>query len=438
MVLSSIPDKLLIMTYLHQIKEFFTKRPTSRERAEKTDDDKVSMAAIAEAERKLRLNTASLLKDMEKDDFAIKDKYSKKVDEPVDKTEALEVVETDALKVEKMDILDSNKTDTLKVDEKDTFDNRSNNVDKTKKLVVTKTDTSNDRTADSGDDQARAQNNSQQKLEYETNPGFNPFDEDDHITQSDVKAVEDRRVDNKLNDKIPAETREKDWNKEKSIFSENKLEDSQENNNVSLQNPKPQRKEISSKNLDENTTRENKIHHEDPWRREESVETGKQVSSPKGKLGVKNSNPVQQVYFAKPGYNPFLDDDGDKKVLETNINDRHDAVAGSKGNTSEAGKQGSLNPFDEDYVDDKETGVSDIDSVLTRTTKKRSLNPFDDDYEEPFETNIDDDANEEGTVKVSDTNRALGTNETSSNRESMNNVKSPDHGEQLTNTAKVP
>ena len=78
MVFSSVPDKLLIMTYLHQIKQYFTTPKTAAVADGQADN--ISLATIVEAERNLRLNTETLINDIDNNDFTKLMNYNERTD----------------------------------------------------------------------------------------------------------------------------------------------------------------------------------------------------------------------------------------------------------------------------------------------------------------------------------------------------------------------
>ena len=66
MVLASVPDKLLIMTYLHQIKQYFTTPKKST--VDDSECNDLTLATISKAGQKLNQDPGKLIKDYEKDD----------------------------------------------------------------------------------------------------------------------------------------------------------------------------------------------------------------------------------------------------------------------------------------------------------------------------------------------------------------------------------
>jgi hypothetical protein len=400
MVLSSVPDKLLIMTYLHQIKLYFT---TKKKTADDEDDD-VTMETIVEAERSLRLNTESLINDIENTDFTrVKNR------ETDVKTDTSKGVKTDTLKVIKTDTSKGVKTDTSKGDTTDTS--------KGDKMDTSKGDLS--------------------KIEYEVNPGYNPFDEDEPITEDDIdigftpESLEDRSVKTKpcettdsegkkQNDNVIKDEHSPDMTSEKlevgSSRNASRKIDKIEHENLPENKDKGSRHSATQKQERQNSPkpspRERKITEEDPWKLGSSVGLknenkhkikGKDVDAVLTKperLDVTGNKSLQEtvLYSPKPGYNPFLeeeaegvnvktDDDAEKLKSENEFSEKTklSSEKTEDGRTQEVEKTKSLNPFDADYIDDD---VGDTNSA--QTSKPKNLNPFDDDFEEPFETDLDE------------------------------------------------
>ena len=387
MVLSAVPDKLLIMTYLHQIKQYFTTRKTTAK--DHGEDDDITLATIVEAERSLRLNTESLINEIENNDFTkIRNRESD--------------VKTNSSKNNKTDTSKCDKTETSKVDKMDT----------TKGV---KTDMSEGDLA---------------KVEYEANPGYNPFDEDDPITEDDInigfmpESLEDGNVktlnggtidskgkeenDNTIKDSLNIESKKCD------VDSCQKIDDPIENNVQAKVQNSPEKLQKLSPGEGERTV-------DDPWKPSNDALTNKQKTKSKDtaptkpeQLEVTENKLLQEtvLYSPKPGYNPFLDEEtGNSRKLKmgnefsekTNLNT--DSTQKAKSRTSELEKPKSLNPFDDDYIGD------DIDDVVTdtdQTAKTKSLNPFDDDYEEPFETDLDEVPNE-SPAKAGESNVSIET-----------------------------
>ncbi|CAB4011228.1 EH domain-binding 1 1 isoform X3 [Paramuricea clavata] len=440
MVLSSVPDKLLIMTYLHQIKLYFTTKKKTAD--DEDDDDDVTMETIVEAERSLRLNTESLINDIENNDFTrvknretdVKTDTSKGV-----KTDTLKGVKTDTSKGVKMDTSKGDITDTSKGDKMDT----------------SKGDLS--------------------KIEYEVNPGYNPFDEDEPITEDDIdigftpESLEDRNVKTKpcdttdpegkkQNDNVIKDENSPDKTSEKlevgssrnasqkmdKIEHENLPENKDKGSRHSVQEEtQKQERQNSPKKVQKPSPRERKITEEDPWKLGSSVGIknenkhkikGKDVDAVLTKperLDVTGNKSLQEtvLYSPKPGYNPFLeeeaegvnvktDDDAEKLKLENEFSEKAKLSSQNTeyGRTQEVGKAKSLNPFDADYIDDD---VGDTNSATT--SKPKSLNPFDDDFDEPFETDLDEVLSGNNIAKtgsgvdrdlgISSTDKGLGTSE---------------------------
>ena len=423
MVLSSVPDKLLIMTYLHQIKLYFT---TKKKTADDEDDD-VTMETIVEAERSLRLNTESLINDIENTDFTrvknretdVKTDTSKGV-----KTDTLKVVKTDTSKGVKTDTSKGDTTDTSKGDTTDTSKGDTTDTSKGDKMDTSKGDLS--------------------KIEYEVNPGYNPFDEDEPITEDAIdigftaESLEDRRVKTKpcettdsegkkQNDNVIKDEHSPDMTSEKlevgssrnasrkidKIEHENLPENKDKGSRYSVQEAtQKQERQNSPKKLQKPSPRERKITEEDPWKLGSSVGIknenkhkikGKDVDAVLTKperLDVTGNKSLQEtvLYSPKPGYNPFLeeeakgvnvktDDDAEKLKSENEFSEKTklSSEKTEDGRTQEVEKPKSLNPFDADYIDDD---VGNTNSA--QTGKPKSLNPFDDDFEEPFETDLDE------------------------------------------------
>ena len=389
MVLSSVPDKLLIMTYLHQIKQYFTTRKTTAEDHGEDDDD-VTLATIVEAERSLRLNTETLINDIENNDFT-----------KVKNREA--GVKTDTSKGDKMDTSNVVKTDTSKGDKMDSSKGVKTDISK----------------GDLG------------KVEYEANPGYNPFDDDEPI-------AEDRDVKTKSGDTIYSKGTKQNDNVIKDEHSSDKLKVD------STQNPSRKMDKTKHENCPENNVqgeaqhspekvqklspREEETTGEDPWKlagndaltNKQKIKGKDTASSKPERLDVADNKLLEEtvLYSPKPGYNPFLDEDAEglktdnseKPKLENEFSEKGklntDNTGDEKLGTKEAEKTKSLNPFDEDYIDD---GVVNTTSV--ETDKSKSLNPFDDDYEEPFETDLDE-VLIDNVVKAGDSgdsNKGLGT-----------------------------
>lgn len=364
MVLSAVPDKLLIMTYLHQIKQYFTTRKTT---ADDHDDD-VTMETIAEAERNLRLNTETLINDIENNDFT---KVKPRKTDP--------------------------KTDTSKG-------------------VIT--DTSE------GD---------RNKVEYEVKSGYNPFDEDEAIAEEDIdftegslkdenretksadklESKESKLSDNKIKDEHNSDTISKKLQENPSQNSTRKVEnenwpETKDKNSpriVSGENHR-QEKEKSVEKVPKHSPKEREVTENDPWKRGDHGDSTNRnktkdndtVPTKPGRLKVQETKPLQEtvLYSPKPGYNPFLDEeagmlnakprDTGKPKSENDISEETKlADENSKNVKPVTEKTQSLNPFDDDYVDDAASDSTDTVS----TVKSNSLNPFDDDYEEPFETDLD-------------------------------------------------
>ena len=382
MVLSAVPDKLLIMTYLHQIKQYFTTRKT----ADDDHDDDVTMETIVEAERNLRLNTETLINDIENNDFT-----------------KVKPRETDP------------KTDTSK-------------------SVIT--DTSE------GD---------RNRVEYEVKSGYNPFDEDEAIAEEDIdisfteeNLKDDNREtksadklesrENKLNDsnvkdehnseivfkKLPVSSSQ---NSTRKIENENwpEIKDKNSHRIVSEENHK-QEKQRSPEKVSKHLPKEREVTENNPWKRGDNVDSanrnktkGNDIGPTKpGRLEVQENKSSQEtvLYSPKPGYNPFLDEeaevlnskpgDGGGPESENDISEGTKlADENSKDVKSVTEKTQSLNPFDDDYVDDAASDKTDSVS----TNKSKSLNPFDDDYEEPFETDLDEVL---GEKNVGDSDGGLG------------------------------
>lgn len=367
MVLSSVPDKLLIMTYLHQIKQYFTTRKK------------------AEAERSLRLNTETPLNDIENNDFS--------------KVKA-----------------------------------RSREVDTSKVYVG--------------------------EVEYEASrPGYNPFDDDDAIAEDDVEigftsnSLEDENINSKsidiiyskentLSDNFLRDNRTSYNTSQKSHSDSSQKIDKIEHENLPENKDKISRYSMQedSKNQVNDLSKEAEKEGEDPWkpgndvslRRKNKIAKIEDTARRKPeKLDIPENNmlPESVLYSPKPGYNPFLDEETDG----VDSNDDHvqkpkaDKVFSEKEKSTDlvVEKAKSLNPFDEDYVDDD---ISDTNSSMNVKSNK-SLNPFDDDYEEPFETDLNKVLSETVVAKVAsdaDNGMGLGTVDVSKALETHDSNKGRD------------
>ncbi|XP_028394739.1 EH domain-binding protein 1-like isoform X2 [Dendronephthya gigantea] len=352
MVLSSVPDKLLIMTYLHQIKQYFTTKKKTIE--ERDEDDGLTLDTIVEAERNLRLNTETLINDIESNDFT-KLKDSKESD-----------TKTDPPKDVKTDISNDSKTDTL----------------------------------------------TDGKIEYKANPGYNPFDEDEPIAQAGINigftptSLEEGNIEF---DAAVVESKEKNRSdvvlkdEEHNISSENHSQTIDKCNHEKLRENQAKENEPSVWEHNQKTgikkpsvkPQERKaITSEDPWRlgtndsRTNQAKTKEKAPKPPEEHDIKDykskhENTVQ--YSPQPGFNPFdeeVDEDLNQNKQELKTEDE----------TSIKGK--SLNPFDDDYIDDVE------ESNVTQKEAPKSLNPFDEDYDEPLETDLDQVLSKNNEVKT--------------------------------------
>ena len=172
-------------------------------------------------------------------------------------------------------------------------------------------------------------------------------------------------------------------------------------------NSKPvvQRKQTAPEEPIKSSQKETEITAEDPWKlgtnegdtnklRAKNKELDDITTKPEI-LHTTDNKPLQEsavLYSPKPGYNPFLDEE----------------TEGLNSTTKDREKPKSLNPFDEDFVEEE---LSETETV--KESKCKSLNPFDENYEEPFETDVDTvvcDATD--TVKstgTSDADNALGS-----------------------------
>ena len=391
MVLSAVPDKLLIMTYLYQIKQYFTTRKTT---ADDHDND-LTMATIAEAERSLRLNTETLINDVENNDFT---KVKSRETEP--KTDASKGVITDT----------------------------------------------------SDGDRGR--------VEYEIKTGYNPFDEEETIAEEediDIGFIEEsfeaengktksadklQSKESKLNDNSIKEEQNSDImsNKSQVDSSQNstrKIEHEGENSDRDISGEsKTQEKKRFPEKVPQ---KEREIAGNDPWKRGDDSnftnrnKTGADTFTTKpGRLQVQDNKSVPEtvLYSPKPGYNPFLDEESERlnskpksenyTSEKTKSGDENSKDVRSV--TEKPEKPQSLNPFDDDYVDDSVSDNADTASTI----KSKSLNPFDDDYEEPFETDLDEVT---GAKNVGVSDEGLVINSVDRNTGTSNvNTKPPNRG----------
>ena len=383
------------MTYLHQIKQYFTTRKTTAQ--DHGDDDDVTLATIVEAERSLRLNTETLIKDFENNDFTkVKNRESD--------------IKTNSSTNSKPDCSESDKTDTSRNDKTDTL--KSDKID-TSEGVRTDISAGN-----------------LPKVEYEANPGYNPFDEDEPITEDDInigfteESLEDNDVKTINGDKVDPKGEKQNGNniQESSNVKTKKLDvnssqtvDSNERKNC-LENNDQAKVQDSPEKLSKLPPSEREETEKGPWKlanndvlrdKERTKDTAPNKPEQLGVTGY-NSSQETVLYSAKPGYNPFLDEEteetkaDDSQKRKTNLKSENTREAKSR--TSELQKPKSLNPFDDDYIDDDiDDHVTDTNTV--QTVKPKSLNPFDDDYEEPFETDLDEVPSEHNAAKSGETTR---------------------------------
>lgn len=344
MVLSSVPDKLLIMTYLHQIKQYFTTKKKTAE--DPDDDDDVTLDTIVEMEGSLRLNTEILINETKSSDF-MKFKDCKGSD-----------IKTDSPKDVKTDISKDNETDTLE----------------------------------------------EGKIEYKANPGYNPFDEDEPIAQEAInigftpKSLEEGDVSTEFGAAV--DSKEKNDSAvvirdEEHIKSSKKHE---VNSGKTIDKCKRERLRENKAKENEGRTREvnqktgvkkssvrsqegKESRSEDPWRlgtndsgAKNHAKTKEKAPRPPEERDITDDKSKQEntlQYSPQPGFNPF-DEEVDEDLSA-------DKLKTEDGNSN---KPKSLNPFDDDYIDEVE------ESNKTQKEEPKSLNPFDEDYVEPFEADL--------------------------------------------------
>ena len=402
MVLSSVPDKLLIMTYLHQIKQYFTTKKTA---AQDDDDDNITMATIVEAERNLRLNTETLLNDLDNNDFTKVKNHD---------------VEIDTSKDDKMDTSKGDKMDTPKDDKIDTSKGDKMDTSKGDKMDTSKGDKMDTSNSDS------------RTVEYKANPGYNPFDEDEPIAEDDIEigftpnSLEDGDLKTKFVDGFESRDNNDTIAKGEKIKQTSHGNLPRDRDDGVVENSQEQKNQNSP---EKSAHKEPDRTGNDPWKRVDNDSLSNKNNIQDNDLDTRRkpenlhitdnkSLPESVLYSPKPGYNPFLDEE--TTPLNSKSQDINETKSGNEllekakgkdaeeiiSDTQDAGKTKSLNPFDDDYIDDN---IDDNIKVSVQTNNKpKTLNPFDEDYVEPFETDVDEVLS--GNVEQSNVDRELETN----------------------------
>ena len=400
LVLASVPDKLLIMTYLHQIKQYFTTEAKPLVDDDNDVDDQcndITMAAISEAGKTFIPNSGNVITD-----FETNNDLEKGLPNVVSEKESIGDLRKDLL---------------------------------SEKLV---------------------------KLQYEPKPGYNPFDDEPMVdTSTDIDQNKTTvhsdcgKLRTKLSDNSAAESSSKD----KVPVSDKDPSDFQTENQVEKRNA-PRKPEIPVE--DDKTIRDVLVHGtkvDNPMVKKQTNDTPNYSSKPEivdskkickpltekqtkntnthasSKLEIKqdahievtkiSSHPQREkqadrnkiapdklkinedettpenmtLHSPKPGYNPFLDDEKENSAVKSenhsNINE-------------------PLNPFDDDYekkILQQSAQVEEIRKLTAEVEKMRSLNPFDDDYDEiPEITKVDKSEVVSAVVSTSSSTPAYQTN----------------------------